>query len=488
MKRMALLAAAFLSGCINLEPDYARPAAPVPTAWPQGAAYPAAAKTDGPAIADIGWNAFFVDPKLKELIALGLANNRDLRVAVLNIEKSRAQYDIERADQLPTLQAEGSATLQRITRRNSATGAAYTQKDYSVNAGVSAYELDLFGRVQSLKDQALEQYFATDEARRSTQISLVAEIATDYLNLAADQERLTLAQDTLLSQQQSLTLTQRSFQVGTSSALDVHQAETSVETARFDVAKYTAQVAQDQNALALVLGAPVPADALPSGAIDVVATVEDIPAGVPSDVLLRRPDVLEAEYQLRAANANIGAARAAFFPKITLTANAGSTADALKTLFKAGTGAWAFAPDIVWPIFDWGANEANLKSAKVDKQIYVADYEKAIQTAFREVADALADRGTLDAQLSAQQALVNSTSESYRLSDARYRKGIENYLNVLDSQRSLYSAQQDLITVRLSRVNNLVTLYKVLGGGWLKETALASDAAGADPTHIADAK
>jgi len=474
MRRIVLLATVLLGGCFNLEPDYARPASPVPQAWPQGDAYPAAAQASGPAVADIGWSSFFVDPKLNQLIALGLANNRDLRVAVLNIEKSRATYDVQRADQLPTLQADANGTVQRITRRNSATGSAYTQRDYSVNAGVASYELDLFGRVQSLKDQALEQYFGTEEARRSTQISLVAEIATDYLNLAADQERLKLAQDTLLSQQQSLTLTQRSFQVGTASQLDVSQAETSVETAQVDVAKFTAQVAQDENALALVLGISAPADALPDRAVDIVTTVADIPAGVPSDVLLRRPDVLEAEYQLKAANANIGAARAAFFPKITLTANAGSTADALKTLFKAGTGAWSFAPDIVWPIFDWGANEANLKSAKVDKEIFVADYEKSIQTAFREVADALADRGTLEAQLSAQQALVNSTADSYRLSDARYRKGIEDYLTVLDSQRSLYSAQQDLITVRLSRVTNLVTLYKVLGGGWLKETAVAA--------------
>jgi multidrug efflux system outer membrane protein len=476
MKRIVLLAALLLGGCFNLEPDFARPAAPVPAAWPQGEAYPAAVQSSGPAVADIGWSSFFVDPKLRSLIELGLANNRDLRVAVLNIEKSRATYDIQRADQLPTLQADAGANIQRIGRRNAATGIAYTQKSYSVNAGVSAFELDLFGRVQSLKDQALEQYFATAEARRSTQISLVAEIATDYLNLAADRERLKLARDTLLSQQQSLTLTQRSFQIGTASALDVSQAETSVRTAEVDVAKYTALVAQDENALALVLGAPVPAGVLPDGAIDIVTTVEDIPAGVPSDVLLRRPDILEAEFKLKGANANIGAARAAFFPKITLTANAGSTADALKTVFKAGTGGWTFAPDIVWPIFDWGANQANLESAKVDKEIYVADYEKAIQTAFREVADALADRGTLDAQLAAQQGLVQSTSDSYRLSDARYRRGVENYLNVLDSQRSLYSAQQDLITVRLSRVANLVTLYKVLGGGWLKETAVAQAA------------
>ena len=465
MKRIVLLAALLQGGCLNLEPDYARPTAPVPQSWPQGDAYPTPVQASGPALADIGWNSFFVDPKLQRLIALGLANNRDLRVAVLNIEKSRATYDVQRADQLPTLQADANANLQRITRRNSVTGAAYTQKDYSVNAGVSSYELDLFGRVQSLKDQALEQFFATEEARRSTQISLVAEIATDYLNLATDQERLKLAQDTLLSQQQSLTLTQRQFEVGTASALDVAQAKTSVETAAVDVAQFTASVAQDQNALALVLGASVPADTLPGAAIDIVTTVQDLPAGIPSDVLQRRPDVMEAEFQLKAANANIGAARAAFFPKITLTANAGSTADALKTLFKAGTGTWSFAPDIVWPIFDWGANEANLKSAKVDKEISVADYEKAIQTAFREVADALADRGTLEAQVSAQQALVDSTADSYRLSDARYRRGIENYLNVLDSQRSLYSAQQDLITLRLSRVTNLVTLYKVLGGG-----------------------
>jgi multidrug efflux system outer membrane protein len=476
MKRIVLLAALLLGGCFNLEPDYERPAAPVPAAWPQGEAYPAAVQSSGRAVADIGWTSFFVDPKLKSLIELGLANNRDLRVAVLNIEKSRATYDIQRADQLPTLQADAGANIQRIGRRNATTGIAYTQKSYSVNAGVSAFELDLFGRVQSLKDQALEQYFATAEARRSTQISLVAEIATDYLNLAADRERLKLARDTLLSQQQSLTLTQRSLQVGTASALDVSQAETSVRTAEVDVAKYTALVAQDENALALVLGAPVPAGALPAGAVDIVTTVADIPAGVPSDVLLRRPDILEAEFKLKGANANIGAARAAFFPKITLTANAGSTADALKTVFKAGTGGWTFAPDIVWPIFDWGANQANLDSAKVDKEIYVADYEKAIQTAFREVADALADRGTLDAQLAAQQGLVQSTSDSYRLSDARYRRGVESYLNVLDSQRSLYSAQQDLITVRLSRVANLVTLYKVLGGGWLKETAVAQAA------------
>jgi multidrug efflux system outer membrane protein len=469
-KFLSLLPAFVLTGCFTLEPDYQRPAAPVPASWPTGDAYPAQTASAGPVAADIGWNDFFVDPKLKRLIALGLANNRDLRVAVLNIEKSRAQYDIQRADQLPTLDAQASGTIQRTGRLNTQTGSAQTTHSYTVGAGVSAYELDLFGRVQSLKDQALEQYFATAEAQRSTQISLVSEIASDYLTLAADQERLKLAQDTLLSQQQSLALTQRQFQVGTASELDVRQAETSVETAQVDVAKYTAQAAQDRNALALVLGAPVPDDALPGGPVDVVTGISDIPAGVSSAVLLRRPDVLEAEHTLLAANANIGAARAAFFPKITLTASGGSTADALKTLFKAGTGGWSFAPDIVWPIFDWGANQANLDSAKVDKQIYVADYEKAIQTAFREVADALADRGTLEGQLSAQQALVNSTAASYRLSDARYRKGVSSYLDVLDSQRSLYSAQQDLITVRLSRVTNLVTLYKVLGGGALAHT------------------
>ncbi|MET1025941.1 MAG: AdeC/AdeK/OprM family multidrug efflux complex outer membrane factor [Dongiaceae bacterium] len=469
------LAVVLLAGC-TLEPDYQRPAPAAPASWPSGPAYRQVALTPSntEAVADIGWDQFFVDPHLRRLIDLGLANNRDLRVAILNIEKTEAQYRIQRADQLPTIDLQGGANIQHTPRRaaevDGFSAGAFTTKQYSLEAGITSYELDLFGRVRSLKDQALEQYLATEEARRATQISLVSEIATAYLTMASDQERLKLAQDTLTSQQQSYELTARSFDVGSASALDLRQAETSVDTARVDIARFTALVAQDENALALLVGAAVPPDLLPAGPVATVTALQDIPAGVPSEVLLRRPDILEAEHQLKAANANIGAARAAFFPQITLTASAGSVSNALSTMFKAGTGGWAFAPDIVLPIFDFDRNQGNLDAAKADRSIAVAQYDKSIQTAFREVADALADYGTVDNQLSAQQSLVEATSDSYRLSDARYRKGIENYLNVLDSQRSLYSAQQDLISVRFTKQANLVTLYRVLGGGWLKST------------------
>ncbi len=466
---LAITAMAVLSGCINLQPDYHQPVPVVPASWPSGPAYrPVARDPKVTSIPDLGWDQFFADARLRKLIALGLGNNRDLRVAVLNVEKARAQYQIQRADQLPTINLEGQGNIERTPRRVSSTGRAMTTHQYSLEAGISSYELDLFGRIQSLKDQALEEYLSTAEAQRSTQISLVSEIATAYLNLAADMERLQLAQDTLTSQQSSYDLTKRSFEIGSSSELDVRQAQTSVDTAHVDIASFTAQVAQDQNALALLLGSSVPADLLPNQPLGGVTEIQAIPAGIPSDVLQRRPDILAAEHRLKGANANIGAARAAFFPKITLTATSGKVSDALSTLFKAGTGGWAFIPDIVLPIFDWGANQANLDVAKADSAIDLAQYDKAIQTAFKEVADALADYGTIDDKLSAQQSLVEATSESYRLSDARYRKGIENYLNVLESQRSMYSAQQDLITVRLGKQTNLVTFYKVLGGGWAK--------------------
>jgi multidrug efflux system outer membrane protein len=466
---LTVAATALLSGCINLQPDYKRPAPAVPASWPSGPAYrPVARDPKAASIPDLGWDQFFADAKLRKLIALGLDNNRDLRVAVLNVEKARAQYQIQRADQLPTINLEGKGTIERTPRRATTTGQAVTSHQYSLEAGVSSYELDLFGRIQSLKDQSLEQYLSTTEAQRAAQITLVSEIASAYLTLAADMERLQLAQDTLTSQQSSYDLTKRSFEIGSSSELDVRQAQTSVDTARVDIASFTAQVAQDQNALALLLGAPLPSDLAPAQPLTGITAIKDIPAGIPSDVLQRRPDILEAEHVLKGANANIGAARAAFFPKITLTATSGKVSDALSTLFKAGTGGWAFIPDIVLPIFDWGANQANLDVAKADAAIDVAQYDKAIQTAFKEVADALADYGTIDDKLAAQQSLVEATSESYRLSDARYRKGIENYLNVLESQRSMYSSQQDLITVRLAKQTNLVTFYKVLGGGWAK--------------------
>jgi outer membrane protein, multidrug efflux system len=462
------LLAAALAGC-SFVPDYDRPAQPVASAWPDGAAYGAAAPGSATArAADIDWENFYSDPKLRKLIALALDNNRDLRVAVLNVEKAQAQYRVQRSNLLPTLNAEGSGNFSRVGRATSGTdGAKYTDT-YTAEASVSSFELDLFGRLRSLNEQALETYLSTAEAQRATQISLVAQVATAYLTLESDQEQLKLARDTVKSQQESLTLTRRRFQAGVASELDVRQAETSVGTARVDVASFTAKVAQDANALALLVGQGIPADLLPAAGLNPVTETTAIPAGLPSDLLEARPDILEAEHVLKAANANIGAARAAFFPKITLTASAGSTSDALGGLFKAGTGGWAFAPDIVLPIFDAGSNQATLDAARISKSIEIANYEKTIQTAFKEVADALADRGTLDEQMGAQQALVDSTAASYALARQRFEKGVASYLDVLDSQRSLYSAQQTLITIRLSRLNNHVTLYKVLGGGWTR--------------------
>ncbi|HEV8390328.1 MAG TPA: efflux transporter outer membrane subunit [Dongiaceae bacterium] len=479
VRTIAIAGLLLLSGC-TLIPDYVRPAAPAPQSWPTGPSYlPASASGQSGKLADIAWEDYFNDDKLRRVIALALQNNRDLRVAALNIEEAQAQYRISRSDLFPSIDAEGSGEITRSGRRNTLSGRAETTRTYSANVIVSAYELDLFGRIRSLNEQALEDYFSTVETRRATQISLVAEVATAYLTLQADQAELKLARETLESQQHSLDLTRQTFEKGIASALDVRQAETSVDTARVDIAQFTTAVAQDLNALVLLAGAQVPSDLLPGDTVGPVTAMTDVPGDLPSDVLTSRPDILAAEHTLKSANANIGAARAAFFPKITLTAASGSTSDALATLFKAGTGGWSFAPDIILPIFDAGANQANLDAAKVEKRIEVANYEKTIQTAFREVADALAERGTIDEQLAAQQSLVDSTEASYRLATERYQRGISSYLDVLDSQRSLYAAQQELISIQLSREANLVTLYKVLGGGWSsrpeKSTASASE-------------
>jgi len=472
MKRMTRLlglpvvGVLFLAGCATMAPRYERPAAPVPTAWPNGPAYKdVTGKPADKAVADIPWQEYFFDPQLRKVIALALENNRDLRVAALNIERSRAQYQIQRSDLFPKVDATASATYQRLSEDFSGTGVPLNLHQYNIGLGVSSYELDLFGRVRSLKDQALEQYLASDQARRSVQISLVAETAGDWLALAADRERLKLAKDTLASQQASYELIKRRFESGVSSALDLQQAQTSVDTARVDIARYTTFVAQDENALNLVVGSQVPAELLPAALSEILTSLKDVAPGLPSDVLLRRPDILQAENLLQGANANIGAARAAFFPRITLVSSVGLGSDDLGRLFKSGAFVWSFAPKITLPLFDAGANQANLEVAEADRNIAVARYEKAIQTAFREVADTLAQRGTIDDQLAAQRSLTEATGESYRLSQARYGKGVDSYLNVLDSQRSLYGAQQNLIGVRLARLTNLVTLYKVLGGG-----------------------
>lgn len=459
----ALAAALLLSGCVNLAPRYERLAAPVPEHYPDA---PADAGSNGAANADVGWRTFFADAKLRGLIELALDNNRDLRVAVLNIAQARAQYRIQDAATLPTLSASGSGTATRTPASLSATGEALTSHQYSATLGVSAYELDLFGRVRNLSAQALEQYLSTEEARRSTQISLVAEVATAYLTWAADLERLALARETLRSQSDTYTLTQRSFELGSASALTLRQVQTSVDSARVDVARYTGQIAQDRNALALLLGAPVPAELAPGALGDSLNALPELPAGLPSELMLRRPDLLQSEHKLKAATANIGAARAAFYPRISLTASAGSGSADLSGLFKGGSGSWTFLPQISLPIFDGGSNRASLDSAIAGRDIAVAQYEQAIQSAFREVADALAQREALSGQLQAQQSLVEASGDALKLSDARFARGVDSYLDVLDAQRSWYGAQQTLIGMRLSRLTNGVTLYKALGGGW----------------------
>jgi len=454
-----------LAGCATMAPKYSQPAAPVAAGWPSGPSYKDVQGDNRKPVADIPWREFYVNEQLRTLIELALKNNRDLQVAILNIERSRALYQIQRSDLFPKVDATAGATFQRIPEGLSSSGQALRSDQYSVGLGVSSYEVDLFGRVRSLKDQALEQYLATEQAQRSVQISLVSQVAATYLGLAADRERLQLAKETLTSQQSSYQLIRSRFDAGVSSALVLSQAQTTVDAARVDIARFTTQAAQDENALALVVGSALPPELLPATLSETLTALKDISPGLSSDVLLSRPDILQAEGQLKGANANIGAARAAFFPRITLVSSIGFGSDDLAGLFKGGAFAWKFAPQITLPIFDGGSNAARLTVAEVDRTIAVAQYEKAIQTAFREVADALAQRGTIDEQLMAQQSLTDATGESYKLSQARYERGVDNYLTVLDSQRSLYGAQQNLIATRLARLSNRVTLYKVLGGG-----------------------
>lgn len=450
-----------LGGCMNLAPQYERPEAPVAEQW-----LPVASTPKGEVSADIEWQNFFTDSRLARLQSLALSNNRDLRLAVLNVEKAQAQYRIQRADSLPSFDASVSGTHSRTPGSLSNTGSAATTHDYSAQLGLSSYEVDLFGRVQNLQDEALEDYLSLTETRRSTQISLVAEVATAWLTLAADNERLHLAQETLRSQQATYELTQRSHALGGSSGLSVAQAQTTVESARVDAAAYENQILQDRNALRLLVGSDIPEELLPGAYLESAAALVQVPAELPSSLLQRRPDVLAAEHTLKSANIDIGAARAAFFPSINLTANAGSSSSALSGLFKSGSGGWAFAPSISLPIFDAGSNRATLDSAKTEREIQVQTYQQTLQSAFKEVADALAERSTLDRRVEAQQALTDASRMSFELSDSLYRGGSQSYLEALDAQRSLYSAQQDLITLRLTEQSNRVTLYKVMGGGW----------------------
>ena len=453
---LLLLAVLSLSGCINLAPDYQRPEAAVAEQWnaPEGQQ----------ADAQIDWQSFFVDARLRDTVKLALDNNRDLRIAALDIEKARAQYRITRADLFPSLSATANGSRARSV--GTTTSGTSVSSQYSVELGFTSYELDLFGRLGNLKDAALESYLATEENRRSTQISLVAEVASAWLTLAADKQLLALAQSTYTSQQKTYELVRQSHGLGGESGLSLAQAQSTVESARADVASYASQVEQDLNALNLLAGTTVPDNLLPGDERMAAAQLVSVPAGLPSSLLQRRPDVLAAEHTLKGSNADIGAARAAFFPSVSLTAAAGSASTDLSGLFTGASQAWSFAPSVSLPIFNAGSNRANLDAAKVENEIQLATYQKTIQTAFREVADALAVRRHIDEQLDAQQSLTDATQRSYDLSQALYKQGSESFLEVLDAQRSLYSAQQSLISLNLSEQNNRVTLYKVLGGGW----------------------
>jgi multidrug efflux system outer membrane protein len=409
------------------------------------------------------WREFIADERLQKIIETALNNNRDLRVAALNVERARALYGVQRAELLPSVNAAGIWDKEHVPADLSTTGSATTTEQYSVNLGIISWEIDFFGRIRSLKDQALEEYLAMEDARRSAQIMLVSAVAQAYLTLAADRENLKLVTSTLEAQESSYKLIRKRQDVGLASELDLLRAQSQADTARGDVARYTQLTAQDENALNLLVGSPVPSALLPAE-LGSVNPPKEISSGLSSELLLRRPDVLAAEHQLKAVNANIGAARAAFFPRISLTTTIGTASADLSGLFKAGQGTWSFAPQIIMPIFDartWSAYDVT----KVDKEISVAQYEKVIQTSFREVADALAVRGTVNQQIAAQQSLVDAFAETYRLSHARYTKGIDSYLSVLDAQRSLYGAQQGLISLHLARLVNQVTFYKVLGGG-----------------------
>ncbi|WP_214509164.1 AdeC/AdeK/OprM family multidrug efflux complex outer membrane factor [Pseudomonas brassicacearum] len=457
------ISAAVLSGC-SLIPEYQRPQAPVAAQYPQGPAYQATNAADQAAV-EQGWREFFHDPALQRLIQTALVNNRDLKVAALNVEAFRAQYRIQRADLFPAIGANASGTRQRLPSAQAQSGQASISSQYDVNLGISSYELDLFGRIASLSQQALETYLSTAQARRSTQISIVSSVANAYLTWQADRELLKLTENTLDAYEESLRLTTRSNQVGVASALDLAQARTSVQGARASLANYQRRVAEDENALVLLLGTGLPADLPEPQSLD-GDLLANVPAGLPSDLLTRRPDILAAEHTLLAANANIGAARAAFFPSISLTANAGTSSANLDGLFKSGSGSWAFTPTISLPIFNAGALRASLNYSEIQKDIGVANYEKAIQAAFQEVSDGLTARKTYVDQLQAQNDLVNASQDYYRLAERRYRIGVDSNLTFLDAQRSLFSNQQRLINDRLAQLQAEVNLYRALGGGW----------------------
>ncbi len=453
-----LAAALVLAGCGSLTPTYERPEAPIAPQWPEASLNPSTA--GAPAAADLAWQSFFADATLNDLIQTALTNNRDLRVAVMTIEQARAQLGLRRADQLPTLNA--TATGSRAPNNSGG-----ITSNYAAGFTMTAYELDFFNRVGSLKEQALAQYLATQEGSKTAQISLISTVAQTWLSLLADEALLTLSRQTLAARDDSLKLVNLRFKYGVVSELDARLAESLQASAQVTLAQQERQRALDENALVLLLGQPLPASARAQLTNANAAPLQFavLPAGLPSDLLARRPDVRQAEQQLLASHANIGAARAAFFPRISLTAGAGSASSELGGLFKDGSWGFTLAPQLVLPIFDGGRNQANLDAATAGRTIAVAQYEKAIQSAFREVADALAANATLARQLRAQEAQLSAETARNGLTDLRYKNGASSQLDWLDAQRSLFSSQQALVQTRLSYTQSQVALYKALGGG-----------------------
>jgi multidrug efflux system outer membrane protein len=523
MKHLVLagLCAALMSAC-TLMPHYQQPASPVPNRWPADAQNPQAQRSaslssqnpdastgahasqmsasapqtfDGPSpvSADkIGWRDFFLDSRLQRLIAIALENNRNLRIAVLNVSASEAQFRIQRGALFPSISASGAETVEKLPSNGalslgslggSSSGApllptgssASIFRYFNAGVGFTNYELDLFGRQRSLTTEAFEQYLAQRETRRGTQIGLIGEVATDYITVLADQALVKVTEETLSNETESYEIIKAMYEHETTTLLALRQAESAVDEARSSLPQYQRQLAQDTHALTLVLGEEPPPDLLPMGDIDAEVTLAGIPAGLPSDLLTHRPDILSAEHSLRAANADIGAARAAFLPSIELTGSGGTASTKLQNLFSKGTGTWSFAPSINLPIFTGGRNRANLDLAHVEKRIEIAQYELTIQTAFREVSDALSARGSYLDQRRAQRELVAADADAYRLAQMRFRSGVDNYLATLDAQRSLYAAQQQLVVIRQAQLANEVTLYKTLGGGWLQSTPVAAD-------------
>lgn len=479
MSRKSVLivsAVALLGGC-TLMPKYDRPAPPVSESWLNTSAKTNASNVPA---AELDWTQFFDDPRLQRLITLALENNRDLRIAALRVEEFRARYRIERAALFPGVEGHAIYSRQRFSGAAANFLGGTTLSTYNLNIG-AAYEIDLFGRIRSLKKEALERYFATEEARKSAQIALISEVATEYLTQLRLREAKGIANQTLKTVETSYNLIKRSFEAGVASELDLRTAEGQVQTVRVNSANFLQMLAQSENALVELVGSPFPAD-LPEGKVFAQQQLLNlVPSDVPSEILQRRPDVLAAEHTLKAANADIGAARAAFFPRILLTGSAGTASARLSDLFTGPAGTWSFSPQITVPIFEAGSTRAKVNVAKVTKKIEIANYEKTIQTAFREVADALAIRAILDDKVKAQEILLQAQQKRFDLTTARYNQGVDNFVDVLLAQQDLYAAQQNLLTSQASRLLNAIELYRSLGGGWNAKSELAA-------THTADAQ